>query len=344
MRQRKSWGRAFVALMATTAATAATAAQGEVRRIEAPADASWTHAGTGVVVPPTVASLARAELRDATPSEHDVMIGFESGAAPVMATLYLYRPGVEGAALWFDRAQAAITQRFGLAPAAPSAFAPPGSPVASAMRVAYDLPAGGPLTSTAVAIVPVGDWLAKVRLSSETLPAAALDAELARFVGGLSWPAAVATAQPAAPIAPCPQPLTFKPARLKKPDPAQVMLAALMPALPKAMPETGEPFCRDSISPQGWGIYRKGAATDAYVIAFSDAGRAMWVSRGLDLGADAGYGVTFLDVVNVSQYSAFDRLPSPDQAVRLLDSEEPLAVTVRGSGEVSISDRALQKK
>jgi hypothetical protein len=323
-------------------------AQPQRRMIEAAADADWRHAATGLVLPPKLSGLFRGELQDTTATEHDVMVQFANSDRSVQATFYVFRPGTGSVPLWFDRAQAAIAERFftpseqrGL-PAAVS-FALPGSASAGALKAVYGMSEGIPLVSTAVAMVPIGDWLVKLRLSSTNLAPAELGIRLDELIAEVRWPdAAKAAVSPALPIADCDTRLKFSKAKLQKPDAAQALLGGMMAAIQAPFDKSPSPYCRESSLGGLAGVYRSVGEKDGYTLAFGDAGRAMRVAPAPSIGARAGYSVSFLDVERIAQYPSFDALPAPQQLVSLLQEAQPISSTVRGSMNVEVSADALK--
>ncbi len=198
----------LAALIALAPAPLAAQQPAEARALAVPANASWQHARTSMILPPRSAGLARGPVRDNGEDERDVIAQYGGDSDEAFATVYLFQTGVPSAALWFDRALVPIMLRpeYGLqgaSPPVPNAFARPGATVASGLRASVDLSVPQ-LRSTAVALAPLGDFMVKIRMSSGRLDRAALDAMLSRFIDGLRWPAE--SGRPAAaaqPIAPC---------------------------------------------------------------------------------------------------------------------------------------------
>lgn len=317
-------------LLALVVAQPAQAQQAQPRVLAVPAAAAWQHAATQIILPPRVAGLRRGEIRDSTAEELDVVADYDNAAEGVAGTVYVFRTQTPDAALWFDRALTAIQLRpgwglEGAAPPAPTGFARPGAPLASGLRASLDV--GTPeVRSTALAIAPLGDFLVKVRLSSARLDQAGLDALLTRFIEGLRWPAAAATGERAAvAIAPCPEPLRFRRARVVRSDASDVLMTLLSSAVVAQREGPPPVYCREP-GASGHGVYRVEGSRDSYLLALGDAGVALSVGQALNLGALTGegggggrrYSVTLLDRSATSALPSFNRLPPPDQAIALV--------------------------
>ncbi len=67
------------------------AAQPALRTLEVPANASWQHAETGLILPSQVANLARVSVRDTGNEELDLIADYESGDGALTTTVYVFR-------------------------------------------------------------------------------------------------------------------------------------------------------------------------------------------------------------------------------------------------------------
>lgn len=303
---------------------AASAQQAQPRTLSVPANASWQHAETGMILPSRSAGLAREDIRDTTDAELDVIASYQNRDEGITATVYLYRTMTPDAALWFDRALTAIAlrpeYRLEGAPRVPAGFTRPGGSTASGLRAA--LSSGAPdLSGTAVAIAPLGGWLVKIRLSAARLDRAAIDDLLTRFIQGLRWPAETRAERVAVPIAPCPTPLRLRQARVVRDDGAQVLLNLLAGAV-VARNDHGPPpvYCREPGATLEYGVYRANVSTEAYLIAVSDAGIALSVGQalridGLSGGGGGRYSMMLEGRGTTSALPSFNRLPPPRQAM-----------------------------
>jgi len=310
--------------------------------LEVPANASWQHARTQMILPSHSAGLSRGEVRDNGEGERDVIAQYGSESDEAFATVYLFQTGVPDAALWFDRVLTAIMLRpeYGLEGAAgpvPAAFARPGAAAASGFRASLDLPAPQ-LRSTAVALAPIGDFMVKIRMSSARLDRAALDERLSRFIEGLRWPAETAHPAAAQPIAPCPQPLQLRNARVLPTEMTDSIMGGVMAsAVASHRVEDNQPppaYCREPGATLAYGVYRPGAASDAYVIALNDAGIAYSAGQQFDLSALMGersrgtrYALTLLVRNSSGVVASFNRLPPPAQAMSVAGRGGPQIMT-----------------
>ena len=225
-------------------------------------------------------------------------------------------------------------------------FRRPGASAASGLRATLPIAAPG-LTSTAVAVVPLQGWLLKVRMTSGRLDRAALDARLTAFIEALRWPGESTPARAAAPVAPCPDSLAFRKAKVVRDDTADVLLNAITGSIELDEVEAGkaEPvvYCREAGPLRAYGVYRPNGRRDSYVIAIGDAGRALRLAPALTLDLFASGGssgrrvaMTLLEHDRTSVLPSFNRLPSPDQAMAVAFSGQPretISVTTAPPGK-----------
>ncbi|WP_267381178.1 MULTISPECIES: hypothetical protein [unclassified Sphingomonas] len=329
------------AALLIAASTAAFAA----RDLPVPVDKGWQHADTGLILPATLDGMARDKLADNGTAERDVYADFRSADKATNVTIFLFHPAIDDVAMWFDRAQSVILSRdvYGGVTAsgiAPMPFAPPRATTASGLRQAYT-PTARAIRGTALAVMPLGEWLVAVRASSTTLDAAATDAAMSRAITAMRWPQGVAEAAAAVPIGSCADALHFGPAKPAATDAGDALMPLLLGAALKndKARAVGRPvhWCRDAASGARYGIYRGDGA--GYEIAFGDAGRVMAVTPTLDtqLGKGNRYSVSFTDVDDsVRAFPAFDGLPSPEQAIALLAGRSS-GVATHKDGQTAIT-------
>lgn len=314
----------------------APAAQDDMRTLAVAADAPWRHAQTGMTLPARVGGLARRGIRDTTADERDVVATYVDRDDGVIALVYIYRTMTPDVALWFDRQiDTIMLPQANAARPAISPFTRPGASVASGLRAAMTdtVP---PMTSTAVAIAPLGSWLVKVRMGAVRLDPAALDARLGAFVAALSWPAETGAARAAVPIEPCATPLRLRTARVIA-DRTENMLIDSVAGSLAAEHGAGPPpvYCREPGATIERGVYRPDGATGSYLIAMHEAGIAFAVGEATDVSALLGQGrgrrrfaMTLLERNSSSTYPSFDRLPPPDQALAVARATSPTSTTV----------------
>lgn len=335
------------------AAAAVLPAQAEAKRqIEAPANAPWKHAQTGITLPSSLLGIARDSIGDNSSSEIDVFASYGERKATII-TLYVFRPALASVPMWFDRSETQILMRdvYGNAtPATPAAaFAPPGSKAASALRRIY-LPGKGDYKSTGLAIMPMGEWLVAVRISSQEFDATTLDAKLDELIRTLGWPGGVTDADAAVPIAACAAPLTYaKRAKLKPPSMMDALLGATLATIKpsdeekaKAVPIT---WCREGTAKQEYGVYRAVGNDTGYTIAMGDAGRVINVFPGLALDSkNPGYQLSLSLLDQTLVYPSFDKLPTPDVAIDAVMKNRPVSSAARGGKSITIEAGGLKAK
>lgn len=312
------------------------------RTLEVPATSSWKHAETGLVLRPTIIGLARTKISDLTTAELDIAAQYGS-LEDVAVTLYLFRPALLSVPVWFDRAETQIMQRDIFGNAAPQgearAFAPPGATIASALRRPY-LPNKAAFKSTALAVIPVGDWLVTIRISSRNLDSATLDSRLSEVIEAIGWPKGVAESTIATPVVACTNALAFsKKAKLLRPKMEDSIFGALIAGVGSRRHQDSAPtlFCRDGQGSLEYGVYRQPDSVDSYTIAINDAGRVVSVYPALSLKkADAGFTLSLSDLGKTMIYPNFNKLPAPDVAWKAVRSTAPVSSTSRQGNNQNI--------
>jgi len=291
---RRSIVAGFALLACSALAPNAQAQQSSV--LDVPASKKWQHAQTGLIVPQAPGGLPRTEITSLGEGELDMAVQF-GDVNKTQATLYLFRPALMSVPVWFDRVETQILQRDAYGTAAPtdtpSGFAVPGGTVTSALRRFYK-PSKPPYAATGVAVLPLGEWLVVVRISSVEQAPAQLDATLSALIAGLGWPtraANVVEAPAAVPVQACTTALAYdKKAKMRKPDMAAGLMGSLLIAAladkgkddkaSKAEPEEEAPalLCREGSGSLALGVYHAETQNpDGYIIALGDAGRTVSV-------------------------------------------------------------------
>ncbi|QCB41000.1 hypothetical protein E5673_01135 [Sphingomonas sp. PAMC26645] len=324
------------------------------RDLSVPTDKGWKHAETGLILMPQLAEMSRTALTDATQTEHDVAAQYETPDKNAFATIYLFHPAIADVSFWFDRSQTALEARdlfknASPATADPIAFAVGGARAASSLRQVYATPAGQ-YRSTALSVVPVGDWIVSVRMSAKTLTAEQLDARLQQVIAAIRWPQAVGAEAPAAaPLKGCATPLTFGKAKLAKPDGADLLmslmgssLAAKKNAEAKSEPLVRTTWCRDGDTRTEYGMYRSDGASSGYVLALYDAGRVVSVYPSImgQINKTGLYSVSLEDVEGtVSAFQSFTALPSPNQVWSLINHGQRTGT--KNGNQLTMSSKAF---
>jgi hypothetical protein len=355
------------ALAAVIFCLGAAQAQGP-RPIELPAKAAFKHRHSKVQLPPVLAGLPRTRATEYEADQLDTMSEYATADASEAYTVYIHRNVAGGLPIWFDRARSMIEQRATLgAPTLHSAtaFMPPGRTNASGLLATYAVTGKG-YRSTGLAMVPVGEWLVKMRVSSHTLSPAELEARLKSALAEIAWPKKMAPAPEAAPIAACSTRLALtgdaKPAEKDESSGAAMLIGSLLGQMGatqegsrQAAPPPPTRWCRDSIELADGAVYRADEAVDGYLIALGDAGRA--VSAGRNAGdalleaaeeKKAGgdrYEVQLIFLAETMTSSLLDRLPPPAQALAIV-KEGRFATSFgtwgKGKGNLMVGPDAIQ--
>lgn len=337
---------ASLALSALMPGTPPAAAQTPPPEIKVSAGKAFTHKHSKLALPATLGGLPRDKVVAFADEQLDVAAAYTTANNGEVLTIYITRQVTGAVPVWFDRARWGIENRedvYGTpvpAVGAPT-FVPPGQSTASGLVAAYTLNKP-PYRSTALAILPLGEWMVKARYSSTTMEAATLMTRLRTAVGELGWPRQVAQAPPVSPVAPCRTPLTFTGvSRPLGPDLGGAVFNGLLAsaAMDKTIEKEAAPvtWCRDPVEAKGGSVYRPDESTESYLIALSDAGRGMVVRPSLTSTIVAErdktrpaprWSVAFVDVGRTLTFASQDRLPTPTQ---VLDS------IVRGAPETTVA-------
>lgn len=176
--------------------------------LPAAAHADWSHKDSGVGLPDRVGTMQRSGERDISNGQKvDVYVQYGTDSEPV--TLYVYRSSHPNPALWFDRTRAAMAGRLASVDPAkqPRAFTLGGSPTPNGLREEFAL-TDAPWTATAVALIQAGEWMVKLRVTSQTLDAAGVSAKMDTLLAALRFAKPVAQSLPLTAPAACAAPLS----------------------------------------------------------------------------------------------------------------------------------------
>jgi hypothetical protein len=325
------------------------------------ANKPYSHPHSGLVVPETLGGMKRSGSQVYAANVLDVALQYETDAAQDAITIYIFRNVSGSVPIWFDRARESIEKRdkFGKATALkePFSFAINGQNNASAMRATYALSGSG-YKSTGLALVPLNGFYVKIRTSSANRSVEELDAWMSQIINELSWPKKPGTHPAAVAIKPCSTPLKFDgSANLVKQDSSNSILAGLFGSI--SVPDTedtaeDEPqkiWCRDAKDIFPHGVYRTEDETDNYMLAVTDAGRAIYVGPDLsslllseaDEGKEAKpipYSIIVKTPDTTLNFQPRDRLVEPSQVFQIIDSEAPSSSSItwgKKKGNISIN-------
>lgn len=336
----------LLAIAAAVTLAAPAAAQTKPAALEADAAKPFKHANSGMTLPLALIGLPRGPGNEYAKPELDLSFRHTAPDDSEEITVYVYRASAGAPAIWFDAASRSIEQRqaFGRKTRLdiPFAFTPPGQSVASGFKAAWTL-SDAPYRSTALALIPMGEWLVKLRYSSKTREAASLMTRLEAAIPELGWPAAIPAAPAAGLVAECAAALKLDGAsKAAKTDGAAALLDAMTASMegdesakdnkPAAAPVS---WCRDSAIAAPVPIYRPIGTSDAYLGSLSDSGHAVWVRPSLaglvSKGGKPSWAVSIVLAGETINYPGRDRLPPPTQLGEILKGKAASRVTTWGS-------------
>lgn len=348
----RDWARRLLAgglLVTIMVPVLPVAAQMQRSELRASAGKPYRFRNSRLAVPATLDGIPRTAVEQFGSDELDVFARYERGSD--LITVYVYRQVGGAVPVWFDRARASIEGRsdmFGtVTPSAPpAAFTPPGQMTASGLVGGWTI-TKPPYRGTALALLPMGGWLVKVRYSSTTLDGPALVARMPAVLAALDWKQAPVTPAPAAaPIRDCPTPLAFPVTAQVVRDDKVLSMTALTAGLLSAAaarsdrkPTADAPpprlWCRDTGPAPVGGVYRPDAALDQYLLAFSDSGRGVWVAPDgmgtiLDDGAPSQWLIQLLDMGQTTAFPPMTALPRPDQVAQAVEGPMLSSTTTWG--------------
>jgi len=307
--------------------------------------AAWTHPPTGIIVPPAIGAFTRTSVSQSDHGLADVVIGYDDNTTGTALTLYVFRAGWPQAPLWADRlshAMAVTVQRTGgNLTGAPvfTPFAPTGHASMSALRVVQGA-SGGRVLATGAVVIPAGQWLVTMRMSSPKFNAAMLDRKLAEVAAALRVPAPAKPLPAAVPIAGCADTMSLPTAPVAPPWDRHAILTGTILSATRDQAETPEGkkplgpnprttrLCRDPASTMERGIYRLPEDGQRYVLGLGDAGVTLEV--GPSALAPAFKQPAMFDVIlsvfdKTFVFPPFASLPPPDQAMAALGKSRPEA-------------------
>lgn len=294
------------------------------------------HVHIGLIVPPSLHGISRTRVSDHVPDQLDQAAHFETPDQNENISVYMFRNVSGSVPIWFDRKSQQIAMRDIYGGAEPitmnPVFVPPGQQTANAMMMAYRTKSG-PIRSTGLALIPLGEWYVALRYSSGSMEAEVLADRMRAVLSELEWPVIEQQAPAAAPVQPCTTALAYTgKAKQVEGKISSTFIASIlaMPNMVKPVPAdaaaTPTVWCKDaagiSNSTVNAAVYRANESRDSYIIAVADSGRALEVSRDESselLGGKMRWTVAFVNVASTSFFAPFNRLPTPDQTYKALE-------------------------
>lgn len=271
-------------------------------------DEDWSHDWTNMRFPARINGFQRNRLIQFEDRQTNMAANYEDRKTGSVLTIYIYRPIVPDAQIWFDRALQAIGARqiaYGkvdLSKVSIASFAPNGAEAKSGQLAVLEPESG--YRSTSVAMFRADQWLIKVRISSQKLSKSGLKDLTSQIASELPALDGVSS-DPAYLVEECKTPMELDTAvafTSSKGDAAIALeaSASLMAASTKSGRDEGtdeapvgtesEPvrYCRAGMRRDQFNQYRPNEATDRYILAIGDAGNAISVFPGQLFGAEPG--------------------------------------------------------
>jgi hypothetical protein len=359
---RQSIGLVAIALLGAITPAAAL----EPKPLNLDMTEGWKHPKSGLFFPKQLNSLPHKTATEFVEGGWDVALQYYADVKDYTVSVYVYQAAVQDVGLLFSESRKSIESRkdvFGTAvPAAAAArFTPPEQNSASGLRIVYNT--NGAYKSTGIAIAPLGrSWIVKFRVSSRTKTTAELEASLTEAITTMGWPADILPHPSPSETSACTSALiAFGEAKTLKSKTTYALENALMAvSIAKTMDEKKAPqaktpvYCVDKSVNFPYSIYRPDNAQDRYLISLGDSGKAVFVepdrSRKMrvadgDKDAENAYAISMTVPGSTDFYPSHDRMPSPEQVVKIINTMSRLSRTGRGDGDTDIKiDSSLMKE
>lgn len=319
------------------------------------ADKPFKHDNSGITLPATLLGFPRNEGQEYVKPQLDVAFRYFPADSSEEVSVYIYRVTSGTPSLWFNVSSDSIEQRASFGRKTrfemPLTFTPPGQSTASGLKAAWTL-SDAPYRSTALAIVPVGEWLVKIRYSATALETASLARRLDEVIAAIGWPGKIKAAPAAAAIADCTKPLklngTSNPVEA---DGASALIDAMMAANVRDKKEEAKAalapvaWCRDRAVKAPASIYRPADSEDSYLLAFTDSGQAVWTRPSLSglLGkGKESWAVSIVLPGETINYPGRDRLPEPAELSKIIDGQITSRVTTWGKSTLTLDSGSFK--
>lgn len=350
----QNFTRFFASLLVAFAAGAGSVAYAQPAEIEVGANETWQHQWTAMEFPAELGAFERRRISEFRERQSNIGANYIEGQTGTVLSIYLYRPGNPSVAIWFDRALVAIGARtpedgYGIADLEDlkiERFIPSGATSESGLLAVMKVEQG--FQSTGVALYRAGDWLVKLRISSNRMNVSQLQRVLRATLASLP-PIEGVSEREAYFVAPCtgsvdsPQAIPFND---PKGDGALAMEASLN--LMQAQFHEGDmgptaQYCRDGEPKGNFSVYHEDNDPNRYEIAVGDAGVSVSVFPQRLYGAEPG-GASAVDVYAVQMgndlstrvFRPFIGLPSVELVSSTINQEGPLSAVSRPLGNENI--------
>ncbi|QDX26691.1 hypothetical protein FPZ54_12175 [Sphingomonas suaedae] len=340
-----------------------THAQDKPGTIEVRDGMPFRHDHSGFAFPTELIGLKRAPGTELVKPQLDLFFSYRAPDEAEEVSVYLYRVKSGSPSQWFDVSRLTVQDREAYGRKTPLSepvtFVPPGQSRPSALRIAWTL-SEGPFRSTVLALIPMGEWLVKIRHTAKSIEAASLQRRTEAAIAALGWPEQIVPAADAVPVATCTDALALKgsskPARTNG---AGTLLDAMMAQMEgggaakkdeRLTPEEGASpvqWCRDDAVKSPLRLYRPVGTRDTYLMAASDAGLAIWVRPGMSglldkENAARTWAVSVVRAGDTINYAPRDRLPLPTEIGKILEGNATSRVSTWGKATINIDAERLK--
>ena len=319
---------------------AAVPATAQPRDIALQEGETWEHDWTEMEFPTRIGTFERTRLSAFEDRQTNIAANYFEDATNTYLTIYAYRPGNPVAPIWFDRALVAIGVRsaetYGrvdLDDLKIGTFVPTGGSVESGQYAVTKV--DGRFRSTAAAIYQAGEWLIKVRISSQRLNVDEMETLAKSTLAGLPAMGDVSAA-PAYFVEECDGPAASNSATpVDRNGDDAMALQIMMAGLLTLDDGTGSArYCREGGRDAQFNVFRPAKREDGFIIAIGDAGSSVEV---FSVGEFAGlgmptpenlYAVRSATGTDVTLYTPFSGMPNLEQVAQSFGGS-PIAKSTR---------------
>lgn len=327
---------------------------------------AFKHKKSKAQFPGKIADLKLTRVHDFSAGQFDVAGIYGGFAGGDEISVYIYRAPIPDVSLWAGQVAKAVEYRAAMhaadpADAVPHFFTPPGARNASAMRMTFKT-VPGEVASTGVALVPYGEWLLKIRVSSTHRTPQEVDAMIDAALAAFPLPDEAKSAPAAYLPQTCGDTLDAAPANLAEaggdPEVGATVLAVMVTSIhiPEAelakrdgyKPSAAITWCRDPVQLGELGIYRPNGSKAGYIVSLSDSGQALsvgnWLGRMGQVAEEMStlkVPVTSLNAAETRIIALYDRVPPPEQAYGAIKRGRMFGATDRVTS-IQINSDALK--